>query len=96
LIISAEEAHKSILGKEENYHQQKNHAPADNPYHHRNGGEGKAPAAAGIATAHDRFAPAYAAAVTAARQDYTQPASATVIALAQTVVDLVTKYAPPK
>jgi hypothetical protein len=49
-----------------------------------------------IATAHDRFAPAYAAAVTAARQDYTQPASATVIALAQTVVDLVTKYAPPK
>jgi hypothetical protein len=49
-----------------------------------------------IAQAHDKFAPAYGAAVAAARQDYSQPPSATVIALAQTVIDLVTRYLPPK
>ena len=47
-----------------------------------------------IAAAHDKFAPAYGAAVDLARMDYTQPASATVIALAQEVINLVAAYTP--
>ncbi len=49
-----------------------------------------------IAAAHDKFTPAYGAAVAAARFDYTQPASTTVIVLAQIVADLVTAYLPAK
>ena len=47
-----------------------------------------------IAAAHDKFTPAYGAAITAARLDYSQPANATVVALAQTVIDLVSSYQP--
>jgi hypothetical protein len=47
-----------------------------------------------IAAAHDKFAPAYAAALRTAQLDYTQPASATLVALAQEVLDLAMLYAP--
>jgi hypothetical protein len=47
-----------------------------------------------IAVAHDKFAPAYGAALTLAQLDYTAPASATLIAAAQEVLDLVALYAP--
>lgn len=47
-----------------------------------------------IENAHEKYLPAYAAAVRAAQYDYEQPASSLVLQLAQDVLNLVSIYAP--